>query len=110
MRLTGTAIFVSRSATTSQPDGPRTARTWRWLLAPVRSRPRRITVLAWWLIFLFSNGIDHLLARYSKPLLRIDDWLLVILAVPLPFLVAGAWIRGRKARRAKRERARGSAS
>lgn len=74
-------------------------RIWRWLTGRVTLRPRRVTLALWWLIFLFSNGISHLLERYSQPLQRADAWaLLAVIPVGLA-LFAWLWWSGRAARK-----------
>ena len=81
------------------------ARVWRWLTTRMTYRPRRITVAAWFLIYLFSHGIDRLVERYSRPLARADEWFLLA-AIPVGIALFGwVWWSGRDARRVRRSRA-----
>jgi succinate dehydrogenase/fumarate reductase cytochrome b subunit len=77
---------------------------WRWLTARVTLRPRRSTIVLWFLLFEFSNGIDHLLATYSRPLQAIDTWAIGVMVVVGIVLFAWIWYSGRDARAARRSR------
>ncbi len=77
-------------------------RAWHWMTGRVTMRPRRITIAAWSLIFLFNKGIDRALRHYGQPVMRIADALIALLAAGVILLLAHAWIRGRPARKARR--------
>jgi hypothetical protein len=82
-------------------------RVWHWLLSRATYRPRRISVVAWSLVWLFGNGIDRFLVRYSGPIVRADEWVLIA-AVPVGIALVGwVWWSGRDARRIRRERLSG---
>ena len=83
-------------------------RAWHWMAGRVTMRPRRITVVAWSLIFLFSRGIDRVLRHYAQPAMRVDEWLIALLAAGIIPLFAYAWIRGRPARKARRRMSKGN--
>ena len=71
-------------------------RAWRWLIAPARMRPRRLTVLLWSLLWLFNPGIEHLLTRYNTVIMQVLDVAIPVMALAIGVRFFTLWRRSER--------------